>query len=472
MATEGGLTVAERIEAIDVAGREATVVAFGSCSKTDRDQPLWPLIVDEDPDIFVWLGDVVYADKRLTFNVFEPRPPEEVRQIFETQKQIPGYQALLDHAPVVGVWDDHDFGMNNGGRGFEGRATVQDLFLDFIDEPAESPRRVSDGVYASYTLGGPDQGRTVQLILLDNRYHKDDHGTKGGDMLGEEQWAWLEEQLEATDVNVTLVGTGLQVLPSDRPGGEKWFPGARQRLLRLLNQAAERRGSPVVLLTGDVHFGEMLWTCEGGDGGLASNGVRIVEVTSSGMTHSCETQAGVPLCHFAMWLGYQRSAYSLPAAVAADGTTPIDRGEPQPDAAQRVLEQNFGTVRVNWEDPEPSVEVRVHGLDGSAKLRHRIPLDGSKAAVDERWACPPAAAGINRGRLMLAGVVAACLAGTPLYLLARLVRWCWRRRHRKASERLVALRGAAAAAEGGDASDDVTDSDASLRRRRNSPKDL
>ena len=36
---------------------------------------------------------------------------------------------------VIGVWDDHDYGKNDGGREFEAKDTIRELFLDFLEEP-------------------------------------------------------------------------------------------------------------------------------------------------------------------------------------------------------------------------------------------------------------------------------------------------------------------------------------------------
>ncbi len=44
------------------------------------------------------------------------------------------------------------------------------VFLDFWGEPAGSPRRDRDGVYASYVFGPP--GQRVQVILPDLRYNR------------------------------------------------------------------------------------------------------------------------------------------------------------------------------------------------------------------------------------------------------------------------------------------------------------
>ena len=44
-------------------------IAFGSCSKFDYGTDIWPFISKEKPDLWIWLGDIVYADtdnKRIT----------------------------------------------------------------------------------------------------------------------------------------------------------------------------------------------------------------------------------------------------------------------------------------------------------------------------------------------------------------------------------------------------------------------
>lgn len=48
----------------------------------------------------------------------------------------------LDYAPfrqkvpkIIGVWDDHDYGLNNGNKYFKRKELVRDIFLDFLDEP-------------------------------------------------------------------------------------------------------------------------------------------------------------------------------------------------------------------------------------------------------------------------------------------------------------------------------------------------
>ena len=67
--------------------------------------------------------------------------------------------------------------------------------------------------------------RRVRIILLDNRHSRDPYGGDGGraqDMLGEEQWAWLEAELRGGEAaEVTVIGSGIQVGPWQRVAQRK-----------------------------------------------------------------------------------------------------------------------------------------------------------------------------------------------------------------------------------------------------------
>ena len=246
--------------------KSLTRIAFGSCNREDREQPLWKSIVANRPDLWIWLGDIVYANTQ---------DMHRMRQKYEVQKGHPGYGLLLETCPVIGTWDDHDYGKNNGGREYSKKAQSQQILLDFLDEEEDSPRRRQQGVFASYTYG--PEGQQVKVILLDTRYHRGEPGDKG-DVLGGEQWAWLEGELRHSKASVHLIGSSIQVLPEEHPY-EKWanFPRARQRLFGLIGDS----GAPgVIFLSGDRHFGEISRLEH------AALSYPLYEITSSGLTHS------------------------------------------------------------------------------------------------------------------------------------------------------------------------------------------
>ncbi len=42
---------------------------------------------------------------------------------------------MLEKTAVIGVWDDHDYGTNNGDHTYKGKHLSREIFLDFIGEP-------------------------------------------------------------------------------------------------------------------------------------------------------------------------------------------------------------------------------------------------------------------------------------------------------------------------------------------------
>jgi len=112
----------------------------------------------------------------------------------------------------------------------------------------------------------------------------------GSDVLGEAQWAWLETQLtEAQNSKFVVLLTSIQFGTSN-PSFESWghFPRAKRRLLELLARTA---GPAVLLISGDVHHAELIAppaTRFVDETPLYDCG-QLVEVTTSGMTHTIST---------------------------------------------------------------------------------------------------------------------------------------------------------------------------------------
>ena len=248
------------------APNETTVIAFGSCNREDQPQPLWPVIARHKPQVFIWLGDDIYGDTD---------DMRVMRAKYRQQLNNRGYRAFLQQVPIIGTWDDHDYGLNNGGSEFKARAASQKEHLDFLGEPLHSARRQQDGIYASYTYGQP--GRQVKVILLDTRYHRDRIGSDGT-VLGERQWEWLEKELRESKAQVHLIGSSIQVI-AEQHRFEKWANFPRERV-RLFNLIAATRAPGVVFLSGDRHIAELSVVRD------SSIGYPIYDVTSSGLTHT------------------------------------------------------------------------------------------------------------------------------------------------------------------------------------------
>jgi alkaline phosphatase D len=254
-----------------------TRIAFGSCNRQDLDQPLWKPILAWQPQLWIWLGDTIYGDSA---------DPAVLAAKWRRQKADPGYKKLAARVPILGTWDDHDYGQNDGGARFPARADSQRLILDFLGEPADSPRRKQRGIYTSVTLGPP--GRQVCVVLLDARYFREAPGT-GGDILGKAQWKWLERTLRTSRAQVHLICSGTQIIPTEHVH-EKWadYPSSRSRLFALIGKY---RVPGVVLLSGDRHFGEIARLAD------SAAGQPVCELTSSGLTHFWKNFPGEPNRH-------------------------------------------------------------------------------------------------------------------------------------------------------------------------------
>lgn len=270
-------------------------LAFGSCARQDKPQPIWQAIAATNPDLFVFLGDNLYADAR---------DEATLRQRYAEFRAVQPLQAFRRATPHVAIWDDHDFGDDDEGGDYPFKRLSQQLFCDEWGEAPDSPRRQREGIYTSYRF--ESAGRQVQLILLDLRYHrtplvtdpalKQDYRAMvlkakltgqpmtgwympnpdpKASMLGEAQWAWLSRQL-AEPADLRIIGSSVQ-FAADGTGWEGWanFPLERQRLVDLLRT---RRANGVVLLSGDMHYGEISrWP-------VADGGYPLWDITSSGLT--------------------------------------------------------------------------------------------------------------------------------------------------------------------------------------------
>jgi len=120
--------------------QEPTVsrILFGSCIKQDQPMPILNTIVKREPDLFIFLGDNIYADTT-DMNV--------MRAKYEKLGADAGFTKLLKTCSVLATWDDHDYGANDAGAEYSHRVESQTIFLDFWGDGEESVRRHRPGIY-------------------------------------------------------------------------------------------------------------------------------------------------------------------------------------------------------------------------------------------------------------------------------------------------------------------------------------
>jgi alkaline phosphatase D len=245
-----------------------TRIAFGSCANQEVEQPIWESVLAYRPELFIFTGDNVYGDYHMGAGVSDDhRLMDTLRAAYARAATIPGMARLRATTPHLATWDDHDYGKNDAGADFIHREEAQRQFADFWQLPAEDPRRSRPGVYHAQMFG--PRGKRVQVILLDTRYFRsplkptDQRGAPGREryvpdetpgltILGDAQWAWLEQQLRQP-ADLRLIVSSIQVI-ADGHGWERWgnIPRERQRLYDLVASTGARG---VVFLSGDRHIG-------------------------------------------------------------------------------------------------------------------------------------------------------------------------------------------------------------------------
>lgn len=300
-------------------------IAFGSCNHEYDEQPLWDPIVSHQPDLWIWLGDNIYGDT-------DSMPLMKAK--YDKQNTVAAYQRLKAEAPIIGIWDDHDYGKNDAGKNYPHREESRDLMYDFLDIPKDSPLRQKEGAYGAYQYG-PDEKR-VKIILLDARYFRDSLAKQDkaylpnetGTMLGEEQWNWLEDELKNNTAKITVIGSGVQVLSKEH-AFEKWdnFPYERARLLKLL-ETYQVNGA--ILLSGDRHIAEI--------SKIDIPGIShpVYDVTSSGLTHT--------------WKSYQFEPNSY-------------------RVGNLIAKLNFGLIHLDWQKEGVKVDLEIRGEADSLFLK-------------------------------------------------------------------------------------------------------
>ena len=100
----------------------------------------------------------------------EDRTIESLRHAYSLVTRVPGFMQVKNSIPHLAVWDDHDYGLDDGGADFHGKQEAQRIFLEFWKIPPSDPRHSRAGIYHAGTHGPP--GQHIQVILLDTRYFR------------------------------------------------------------------------------------------------------------------------------------------------------------------------------------------------------------------------------------------------------------------------------------------------------------
>jgi alkaline phosphatase D len=315
-------------------------IAFGSCGQQDKPQPIFDVVRMHKPDVFIFLGDNIYGDS------YDMRV---IKAKYDQLAAKPEYQSLVKEVPLLATWDDHDFGWNDSGRHYSKKDSTKQLFLDFFKVPSGDERSKRPGIYTSRIY--EQDGKKLQVILLDTRTFRDDlrtyrgelhyqsryfypldyypHETSDSTLLGAAQWAWLENELrKPADLRIIASSTQFSI---EYNGYEAWanFPHERNKMVDIIKRTG---ANGVLFISGDVHYAEISKF-------EAEDCYPLYDVTSSGITST--------------WY------FATPNSNRIEGP---------------VMDNHFGMISINWKETDPSICMEIFDIRNNQRVEHTITL--------------------------------------------------------------------------------------------------
>lgn len=235
------------------------------------------------PNLMLWLGDNLY------FRETDYESPWAMNARYRISRSHPALQSLLRATRHYAIWDDHDYGPNNGGRAFEFKAESAALFQRYWANPSHGLADLP-GVFTRFSFLDAD------FFLLDDRtYRADDRTVEPEDetswwreirdwAIGSNQWSrllgrrylgggpawlgenktlfgaaqldWLKQGLIGSTATFKIVVSGSQLF-NDANAFEGWqnFKGEREAFVEWLGL---QKVEGVLFLSGDRHHTELI----------------------------------------------------------------------------------------------------------------------------------------------------------------------------------------------------------------------
>ena len=222
---------------------ERVKIAFGSCAnEKEGSSAVWNQMAKGDLTAVVLLGDTPYID---TTNL------DVQRRRYQEFAEVPAFAKLTSSVPLYSTWDDHDFGRNDTDGNLEGKDNSRKAFMEFRNNPSYGES--GQGIYTKFTQGD------VTVFLLDTRWFAKTEGDANNPtLLGTQQWAWLERELNASTSTFNILACGMVFNDSVRLGkSDCWgkYPIEYARLLSIIKKYPPKN---VTLVSGDIHWSRVL----------------------------------------------------------------------------------------------------------------------------------------------------------------------------------------------------------------------
>jgi alkaline phosphatase D len=231
--------------------------------KIRRPQGSWNLLLAEQPDFHLTVGDTHYADTT---------DPTVQLKHHVTYRRVKEFANVLRQVPTYAIWDDHDYGPNNS----DGTAKGKEFSLAGWKQAWANPKlgtADTPGAFFKFSRGD------VDFFVVDSRYHRspnEDQDDEKKRMLGDAQFEWLINGLKNSKARFKMIISG-STLHHSKVDGWRIYTFSRHRLFDAIK---ENEISGAMYVSGDVHQ-SLVWEHHESD----RVGYPMIEIVSSGISN-------------------------------------------------------------------------------------------------------------------------------------------------------------------------------------------
>lgn len=224
-------------------------------------------------ELMIWLGDNTYLREA------DYSSQSGIKYRYEHTRRNKDLQKLLGTKFNYAIWDDHDFGPNDGNSSFELKDYSTQIFKQFWGNKYYG--QDGQGVYSKFSYSD------CEFFLLDNRTFRDESSLNEETvayktMLGQKQLQWLKNSLKFSTASFKFICVGGQVL-NEYTVKESYnlYKSEREEIISFISN---NNISGVLFLTGDRHHSEIIKANRNKNNKSDTDYYPLYDITSSPLT--------------------------------------------------------------------------------------------------------------------------------------------------------------------------------------------
>lgn len=252
-----GRTVDRRTFATADLNKKNARIAIASClSDVYRDEQaiMWRSVEAENPDLILLIGDNVYADTVMG-RYLGPQNGEGLWKRYAETFGLLHLYKFKHLKPILAVWDDHDYGTNDGDRTNPYRFESLKVLQGFFPQTTQKIPEFQAGPGASSML----KAFGLRIALLDDRSFRSPTSESQFEPekqthFGSEQEDWLFSQKDPTSLTLLISGDQWFGAYHRFESYERNHPKSLEKFLSRLKHFVD----PAVFISGDRHLSEVM----------------------------------------------------------------------------------------------------------------------------------------------------------------------------------------------------------------------